>query len=276
MRTRAVLGTFDGVHAGHRALFQRANELSLSDGMTVIAVVIDRDGERITDVRERRELLLRAGAAEVHVLPLEHVRYMSADRFVDYIKESLGVHAAVCGYNFRFGRGREGDAALLGSLIPTEVVPEQRIDALTVSSTAVRAALSEGRVEDAALLLGRSYTVSGEVRDGKRLGRTRGYPTANLPYPEGRTPMRRGVYFTRVHTACGIYNAMSNVGICPTVSGTQTVVESYLMNYTGELYGETVTVEFLHFHRPEQRFADLDALYERIALDGKSAEDFFK
>ncbi len=276
MKTRAVLGTFDGVHIGHRALFARANELSAVDRLTVVAVVVHRDGEPITDMAEREELLRQAGAAEVHTLSLDDIRHMEASEFVDHIKEAFGVCAAVCGYDFRFGRGRAAGAAELCALLPTEVVPEQKAGDLTVSSTAVRAALSEGRAEDAALLLGRAYTVRGSVKDGKHLGRTRGYPTANIPYPHGRTPMRKGVYFTLVHTPCGTFNAVSNVGVCPTVSGEQTVIESYLLDYTGQLYGEQITVEFLRFLRPEERFADLDALYERIALDTACAKEFFK
>lgn len=276
MKTRAVLGTFDGVHIGHRALFARAKELSRIDRLEVVAVVIHREGESITDLPRREALLRGAGAAEVHLLPLCRIRHMGAAEFVAYLKEDFGVCAAVCGYDFRFGRGRQAGAAELSALLPTEVVPEQRADSLTVSSTAVRAALAEGRAEDAARLLGRSYTVEGRVKDGKHLGRTRGYPTANIPYPHGRAPMGKGVYFTLVHTPCGTFEAVSNVGVCPTVSGSETVIESYLLDYTGQLYGEEITVEFLHFLRPEQRFADLDALYRRIALDEASAREYFK
>ena len=276
MSRRGVLGTFDGVHIGHRALFFRARERAAEDAMPILALVILRSGPFITDLCEREELLREAGADQVVFLPLEEVRHMSAEDFVSYIKDEYGVSAAVCGYDFRFGKDRAGDAALLSSLIQTDVVPEQRVDGHAVSSSRIRQALSEGRAEEAAAMLGRSYSISGQVGGGKRLGRTKGYPTANIPYPEGRAELRRGVYFTRVWVGEDCYDAVSNCGVCPTVQGESTVVESYLLDFHGELYGSFVKTEFLHFLRGEERFSHIDALYERIALDKEAAIRYFK
>lgn len=276
MISRAVLGTFDGVHLGHRALFSRALTLCAADGMTPIAILIHREGELITDLAERERLLREAGAQQVAVFRLSDIRHKSAEEFIEYIKKDYGVRAAVCGYDFRFGRDRQGTPEILGELLPTEVVPEQRIGELTVSSTAVRAALKEGRTEDAARLLGRSFSVFGVVSSGKQLGRTRGYPTANIPYGQGRCPLRRGVYFTRVKTAEGEYNAISNIGRCPTVGGDTDMLESYLLDFDGSLYGEGITVELLHFHRDEAHFPDVDALYAQISADRLAAEEYFK
>ncbi|MBQ8696216.1 MAG: riboflavin biosynthesis protein RibF [Clostridia bacterium] len=275
MSTRAVLGTFDGVHAGHRALFLRACELSRGDGLTVVAIVICRDGRAITDMYERVAMLRSAGAERVHLLELADVRHMSAADFVDYISREYGVRAAVCGYDFRFGRDRCGSPETLGALLPTEVVPEQRIDGVTVSSTAIREALAQGRMEDAAKLLGRPYRLTGAVTHGKRLGSTRGYPTANIPYPDGRAQLARGVYFTRVILGERSFNAVSNLGVCPTVQGEDTVVENHLLDFDGSLYGEQITVEFLHYLRGEERFPDVDALYGRIAADTELAREYF-
>jgi len=275
MSSRAVLGTFDGVHLGHRALFSRAVRLCEHDGLTPVAIVIHREGELITDLSERERLIKETGVSRVEVIPLESIRHKSAEEFIEYIKEAYDVAAALCGYDFRFGKDRVGTPDTLCALLPTEVVPEQRLDGVTVSSTAIRLALKEGRVEDAARLLGRSFSLEGKVAHGKQLGRTRGYPTANIPYESGRCPLRCGVYFTRVKTEGGEYNAVSNLGTCPTVGGGSDMLESYLMGFDGSLYGESISVELVHFRRDEMHFSDIDALYTQINADLKAAEEFF-
>lgn len=275
MSLRAIFGTFDGVHLGHRALFSRAVELCEQDGLTPIAMIIHREGGLITDLEERARLIKATGVSRVEVIPLEGVRHKSAEEFIEHIKEAYGVSAALCGYDFRFGKGRCGTPETLCSLLPTEVIPEQRIDGVTVSSTAIRLALKEGRVEDAARLLGRGFSLEGKVASGKQLGRTRGYPTANIPYEKGRCPLRRGVYFTCVKTSGGEYNAISNLGTCPTVGGGEDMLESYLLDFDGTLYGESISVELVHFHRDEERFPDIDALYTQINADLEAAKGFF-
>lgn len=275
MSIRAVLGTFDGVHLGHRALFARARELSDADGLAVAAIVICRGEELITGLSEREALLRAAGADEVYFVPLERVRGLSGEEFVHHLQTELGARAAVCGYDFRFGKGRADDAKTLSVMMPTEIVPAVTVDGVKVSSTAIREALKDGRIEDAALFLGGNFRVGGRVAGGKQLGSKRGFPTANIPYPPEETEMARGVYFTRVHCEDKAYNAISNVGVCPTVEGTDTVIESHLLDFDGLLYGEDITVEFLHYLRGERRFPDIESLYGQIAADTEAAKEYF-
>ncbi len=273
---RVVLGTFDGVHKGHRALFARAKALSLLDGLAVEACVIDRpSGAGLCTPDERVSLLRRAGAEDVFLLPLQEVRDLSCEEFVTLLRERRQARQAVCGYNFTFGKDRAGDAGTLCGLIPTEVVPACTVDGDPVSATAIRALLAGGRPDRAAGLLGRPYAVAGEVIHGARLGGRLGFPTANVVFPEGQAPVRYGVYCTRVHTRAGIREAVTNVGVRPTVGGTGVRAESYLFDCEDDLYGSTVRVEFLHFLREERRFACTDALSAQMRADADRARAFF-
>lgn len=271
---RAVLGSFDGFHAGHRALFARARELCAGDGLALLAVVIRRGGDgRLSDGQTLHAMLSEAGADGVVELALEDIKGLTYKEFVLFLKEKCCARACVCGFNFRFGAGRAGSAQTLASLIPTDIVAELRLQGQTVSSSAVRALLAAGDVRRAAQLLSRPYSVSGEVTHGKALGRRMGAPTANIPLPEGACVPKHGVYLTRVTHGGSAHYAVTNVGVRPTVDGADVNVESWLFDFTGDLYGKPVTVEFLEYIRAEERFPSVAALEAQIALDRECAKE---
>lgn len=270
---RAVLGSFDGFHAGHRALFARARELCGEDGLACLAVVIRRGGERLSEDGQKRSLLLEAGADGVAVFELDDIKELTCEEFVLLLKEKYCARACVCGFNFRFGAGRSGSVGTLASLIPTEIVPEVRLGGESVSSSAVRALLAAGEVRRASEMLLRPYSVSGEVEHGKALGRRMGFPTANIRFPEGACVPRRGVYLTRVRRGGDAGYAVTNVGVRPTVGGEDVNAESWLFDFEGDLYGKLITVEFLEYIRAERRFPSVAALEEQIALDRERAKE---
>ena len=274
---RMVLGTFDGVHTGHCKLFERAKALSEGDGLPVAACVIDRPGEaRLCTPEERIALLKAAGAQTVILLPLQEVRDLSCTEFVTLLSRRYHARAAVCGDNFTFGKDRTGDPETLCALMPTEVVPAYTVDGAPVSATAIRSLLAEGKPGRAALLLGRDYAVEGEVTHGAHLGSSLGFPTANVPFPAGQAPVRYGVYCTLVHTPDGVWQAVTNVGQRPTVNGTGVRTESYLFSCDADLYGSRVRTRFLHFLRPEVRFASVEALAAQIRSDAEATRAFFR
>lgn len=268
---RAVLGTFDGVHAGHRALFARARALRAADGLPVLAVVIDRGGARLTTPGEREQLLTQAGADATAVFSLDAIRDLAGARFIELLRDEYGVCACVCGYDFTFGARRSGNADALRALIDTEVVDAVVIDGAPVSSTRVRSLLSQGKAADAARLLGRPFRICGTVVHGRALGRTLGFPTANIPLGAELVEPAHGVYAARVACGGAVYPAVTNIGTRPTVSGEGVSVESWLLGFDGDLYGQNITVDLIGFLRPEQKFPDVGALRAAVHADADAA-----
>jgi len=295
--TRPVLttGTFDGVHHGHRSILQRLTALARQEeGESVLftfhphpRLVLfpgDTDLKLLNTVQEKTALLEAAGLDHLLVVPFSRAfSQMQADDYVrQLLVEKIGVHAVVIGYDHRFGRDREGGLELLtrmggehGFLV--EEIPAQEVDHMQVSSTKVRHALLEGAVEVANELLGYRYPLSGIVVKGDQLGRTLGYPTANIGLldPNKLVP-GDGVYSVRVQLREGEFGGMLYIGQRPTLDGAlgQRSVEVNVFDLdpayrTGErdLYGEAIAVRFVQRIRGDIRFSGLDALREQLGLD---------
>jgi riboflavin kinase/FMN adenylyltransferase len=186
----------------------------------------------------------------------------------------------VCGFNYRFGAGGQGTPANLQEFFDAPgfsgvtVWPEMTVDGLTVSSTHIRQALIAGDMDVVTSLLGRPYHLESRVVYGKRLGNTLGFPTANQFFPAERLIPAHGVYATLAHTRQGVFPAVSNVGVRPTVEGDvrhRINCETYLIGFDGDLYGQTVRVEFLSHLRGEERFDSLEALRAAISADADTA-----
>ena len=282
-----ALGNFDGVHLGHRAVLARAVEEARRMGGRVVAAtfwphprsVIGR-GEHpglLTTLEARREELLRVGADEVRVIPFdEALSKKSPEAFVaDVLVGDLGAAAVVVGENFRFGYKAAGN---VGDLV--RIMREHGGDAYAVevqgggegiSSTRIRSLLLGGEVAEAEELLGRPYTVRGEVVLGNRRGRTIGFPTANVrPDPAVVVPAR-GVYACAVHVGEDVYAACTNVGVAPTFERGESRIEAHLLDFGGGLYGQIVEVRFLQWIRGERRFSGVDELKEQIGRDVEEA-----
>jgi riboflavin kinase/FMN adenylyltransferase len=278
-----TVGNFDGVHRGHAALLSVARELARFHGNKVVAVTFDphplvllapeRYQPPLTTIGERARLLQAIGADHVVVLQtsMELLALSPLEFFGGILEESLRARGVVEGFNFRFGHDRAGSNALLqGYCYQTGLafreVPAFELDGRPVSSSRVRDALLAGDLAAATELLGRPYRVSGVVGTGARRGRTIGFPTANLDRVETLLP-GNGVYAVRVHSATGRFAGAAHVGPNVTFGEDSRKVEVYLLDFAGDLYGQTLAVDFVARIRGTEKFASADALIEQMNRD---------
>lgn len=280
-KTIYALGYFDGVHLGHRALLNACRELSERCGCQSGAVTFSGHPQQrisgkaialINTNADRRQLLLRDVDAVEEFAFTEKLMAMPWQDFLDMLVRDHNAAGFVCGSDFHFGCRGEGTAALLqsycqGQNLVCAIVPQQYLQNIRISSTHIRAQLENGNIKEANRFLGHPHMLSGMVVSGKQLGRTIGFPTANLPYPDGLVTLPHGVYACRATVDGGHYNAITNIGTRPTVSGEGVTVEAHLLGFSGELYGKSLALEFLDFIRPEQKFESLAKLQEQIAKD---------
>lgn len=287
-----ALGFFDGVHLGHGALLRRVRALADARGLTAMALSFDvHPLERITgspvllltSVQERERLMREQyGMDEVRFLPFDrHMLELPWERFLDEVligRENAAY--VVCGYDYRFGFRGEGTPERLRAAcavrgIGCEVVDRVEVCAQTVSSTAIRAQIAAGAVARARQFLGHPYSVTGTVVHGNALGRTMGFPTANVCAEPAVLLPGRGVYITRAHIPAGVFSSVTNIGVRPTVGGDRVTVESWLADFSGDLYGQPIRLEFWEFLRPEQKFDDLSALSAQIKENASAARSYF-
>lgn len=281
-------GTFDGVHRGHRSILQRLNEVARQEGGESVLftfhphprMVLDpgaTDLKLLNTPAEKAALLEKAGLDHLLVIPFSrHFSQMAPEAYVhDLLVGAIGVRAIVIGYDHRFGRNRAGNIDLLRSMgdryaLRVEEIPAQEVDHITVSSTKVRNALLKGDVSTANELLGYGYPLSGVVVKGDQLGRTMGYPTANIgaidPY---KLVPGDGVYAVEVITGGAVHGGMLYIGQRPTLSeaGLQRTVEVNIFGLDRDLYGEAISVRFVDRIRGDLRFAGLKELEDQLHLD---------
>ena len=284
----ACIGAFDGLHLGHRALVGRAVARARALGVPAVALSFEplpREffaGEakppRLMLPRARLAGLLGLGCDRVGLLRFDAaLAAMPSAQFIERVLVGrLGVREVWVGPGFRFGRGREGDLALLQAagaahgFTADEIAPVL-LEGERVSSTRIRAALVAGDFALAARLLGRPYAIGGHVVRGQQLGRTLGYPTANLRYG-GKTPALRGIYATWVHgVAAHPWPSVSSFGTRPTVDGVEPLLEAHLFDFDGDLYGRRIEVEFVAHLRDEEKFPDLATMVAQIRRDDERA-----
>ena len=287
----ATIGNFDGVHAGHQAVLERLRKVGRRHNLPIVVITFEPypaeyfQGEgapaRLTSLREKWRLVRDLGADRLICLHFNgQLANMSAAGFVDDILvRQLGIRHLIVGDDFRFGRGREGDFAFLRQAgakygFDVESMPTYELDGERVSSTRVRCALANGRLDEAERLLLRPYAVTGRVVHGDKLGRQLGYPTANLRFR--RPPPLRGIFAVEVDGVDGARFGVASLGTRPTVNGTRTLLEVYLFDYAAELYGHVVTVVFRRLLREERRFDSVDALAEQIGRDAEAAREYFR
>ncbi len=284
-----ALGFFDGVHLGHAALLRRTRERAEALGAAPAVLTFDVHPDTlvhgapvplITSPEDRAELVRRLFGVE-EILSLRFDRSLMElpwDRFLEWVQEEFGAIHLVCGHDFTFGWKGEGNPALLRAKcaqlgLGADVIPKVTLDGETVSSTRIRELLLEGELERANRLLGHPHALTDTVRTGYRLGRKLGAPTINMRFGEGVLVPAHGVYAGRLRIEGESIDrwAVTNIGVRPTVSdGQQVSVESYILDYSGNLYGKRVRLEFREFLRPERKFEDTDALKEQIARDAQA------
>lgn len=281
-----ALGTFDGVHIGHRAILSAAKQKSTALG-TDLAVLIfsasPHGAACILPLCDRLAEFRALGVNLAAVCDFSELRTLAPTAFVtDILLDRLGAVAVSAGYNYRFGAQAAGDTDLLAAVcaargVSCAITPCVCLDGAPVSSTRIRALLAAGEVEAADRLLGYRYYLRGEVLHGKQLGRTLGMPTINQRFSDGRVIPAHGVYYTTAEIDGAVFPAVSNVGTRPTVSTDGAVdLETHILHYSGELYGRTVTVRFHARGRVETRFADAQALGTAVMRDIAAAEAYFE
>lgn len=289
-KTIYALGFFDGVHLGHQALLRQCVALAQQLHCEAAAITFDRHPMSlfssqipplINSISDRELLLRRCGIQTVRILPVtREVMSTPWEAFLDQLLEQ-GAAGFVCGDDFRFGDGGRGNARLLEEYcqarsLPCAIVSEQTLDAIRVSSTYIRRQLETGDMATAVRFLGHPHILTGTVVRGHQLGRKLGMPTANLRIPEGLAVPKFGVYICRCLIDGESYPAVTNIGTRPTVEGQGITVEPWILDYTGDLYGHRITLEFYRFLRPEMKFASLEELKAQIRTDAEETARFFK
>lgn len=286
--TVATIGNFDGIHRGHQAIVRQLHDLArrLDTRTTVITFdplpgeyfLGDKAPARLTTLREKFIQFDRLGVDQLLTMPFNRkLAEMPAQQFIDDILvRGLAIKALVIGDDFRFGKGREGDFNLLrqaGEHYGFEVIDTKTVldDEERISSTRIRNALAAGDLELAARLLGRPYSMSGTVIHGEKLGRTIGFPTANIRVHRTVSPLH-GVFAVEVEC---IGYGVTNVGTRPTVDGKGFLIETHLLDFDGDLYGQHINIRWLKKLRGEQKFDSLDALKAQIRKDIDAARLYF-
>jgi riboflavin kinase / FMN adenylyltransferase len=276
---RVAVGTFDGVHLGHREVI-RGEDTVLTFDPHPLSVIAPAHAPRLLTTLERKaELVAGLGVEELVVVPFDaEFAERSAQRFRDEVLAGAlcATHVSV-GENFRFGHGAKGDPDLLRAdgRFETRVSPLLEVDGEVVSSSHIRGLVLGGAVEYADRLRGAPFPITGEVVHGDKRGRELGFPTANLIPREGYVTPGHGVYACRATTADGrTYAAATNVGVRPMfVTGRGELIEAYLLDYDGDLYGTDLRLEFLKRLRGEKRFESVEALVEQMGRDVDEARD---
>ena len=299
-----ALGIFDGVHLGHRAVISRATGVEQSPGevegdsgsvpkggtgakeLLTAAVFtflqppwkVNKEGAReLLTPQQKCKALESLGVEELIQADFDRLRDMSPEEFVQRVlHEDLDARRVCCGFNYRFGRGGAGDAALLTRLcvqydIQVITVPAVEVDGQPVSATRIRRLIEQGEVQQASRLLGRPFTLDFTVVGGQKLGRLLGTPTINQPLPEHFVRPRVGVYASRVEVEGRVAHGVTNVGIRPTVGAKGPLAETWIAGFQGDLYGKRVPVTLVKFLRPEQKFSSVEELQKQILRDEQAA-----
>lgn len=285
-----ALGFFDGVHLGHQALLTACRELAEEHGCAAAAVtftthpdglVLGKAPALLNTIEDKARILCAYGMADVLALPFDET--LMSTPWSEFLEALLAMGAAgfVCGDDFRFGAKGHGTAEKLAAFcaernLPHAIVQEQVLDGERISSSRIRACLEQGDLDQANRLLGHPMMLTGTVQPGKQLGRTLGFPTANLVFPEGLIVPRFGVYACGVSVDEDIYYAVVNIGTRPTVDGNGITIEAHLLDFEGDLYGKEISVAFYKFLRPEQKFASLEELQREIQKNAHETRIFFE
>lgn len=285
-----TIGNFDGVHRGHQAMLTRLGEAA--EDLSLPATVLTFEPHpreyfareaappRLSTLRDKLEQFAALGVGRVYIARFNAtLAGLGAQPFIDEVLvRALGTRWLLVGADFRFGRGRAGDLALLRASARTfsvEAMPTVNVDGERVSSSAIRDALAKGELERVGRALGRPYAISGRVTHGDKRGRSLGFPTANLPLRH--KPALSGIFAVRVRGVGDSPQAgVASLGVRPTIMvGARPLLEVFVFDFDQAIYGRRVSVEFLHKLRDEERYEDLDALKRQIHADVAQARDYF-
>jgi riboflavin kinase/FMN adenylyltransferase len=284
-----AMGNFDGVHLGHRAVIDAALQMGRSHGRPALAVTFEPHPRsffspntpqfRLTDEIGKLRLLAGAGLAGAVVMTFDKRRAgTTAQDFIHHdLIERLGISGIAVGYDFHFGKGRVGSPSLLVAEAPRlgiEVDVQAHVDIAErpVSSSAIRMALAEGQIEDATAMLGGPWFVTGQVIHGDKRGRDLGYPTANIRLDKN-CGLKHGIYAVRVGRGTQRFDGVASFGRRPTFDNGAPLLEIFLFDFEGDLYGDSLDVAFIAFIRDELKFDGIDALIRQMDRDSAAARE---
>ncbi|MES2796177.1 MAG: bifunctional riboflavin kinase/FAD synthetase [Bacteroidota bacterium] len=284
-------GTFDGVHLGHQKILAKLKEITVAKGGESVLITFFPHPRMVLFNDSQKLKLLNTLSEKIHLLEKFEIDHLviipftrefseiNSQTFIqDILVERIGAKVLVIGYDHRFGKNREGSFEYLkenASKFGFEVleIPRQDIENIGISSTIIRNSILAGEVEQAALLLGASYSLNGKVVKGKQLGRTLGYPTANIYVVEDyKLIPAEGVYAVRIVHNHNQYNGVLNIGKRPTIEGKDRTIEVFIFDFDKEIYGENLTIHFVKKIREEIKFNSLDDLKAQIGKDAEEAK----
>lgn len=293
-QTVVTIGTFDGVHIGHQKILKQItkNAQALQCESLVLTffphprMVLqkDTDMKQLNSVNEKLQLLEGLGIDNIVIHPFDKdFSRLTAEEFVkEVLVDKFKVKKIIIGYDHRFGRNRTAnidDLKTYGDLFGFEVeqISAEEINAVSVSSSKIRNALIDGNLDVAAAYLGYNYSITGIVSKGKQLGRTLGFPTANITIKdENKLIPTNGVYVVKSILSDEVFYGMMNIGTRPTVDGTLRTVEIHFFDFSNDIYGQEITISLLKRMRDEQKFESLDALKEQLKIDQNNAMMYLK
>lgn len=254
------------MHVGHRKLLSRAKEFSLPVGVTSI---VGGKGKSLFTEKERERVFSGLGIDFVFSLSFEKIRELSPEAFIGLLEEEFSPSVFVCGEDFRFGFQAAGTPETLKreGQVRVEVVELLEINGGKVSASRIKTHLSAGEVEEANVLLGETFFLEGEVFPDRRIGRTIGFPTANIAYPKEKFPLKKGVYQTEITVNGVSYQGITNYGARPTFDDETVCTETYIDGFSGDLYGKRLKINFLRFLREIKKFDGVDGLKEQLQAD---------
>ena len=290
--TAVALGGFDAMHIGHQAIVRDVVAYARAHGLTSVvylfrnqprSVLTGEAGPSVNTFSRRLAILEELGVdAVVAEWFTKEYQTIPAQTFVEtYLREWLGAEYAAAGFNYRFGRRGEGDIETLRRLgsecgIRVHSMPCITLDGAPVSSTRIRNLIQDGAMEEAADCLGRKFSVGGRVVDGNRLGRTMGFPTANLDLPEEHILPRYGVYVSQTRADGRWFPSITNVGDKPTVTRHYPCIETHLLGYRGDLYGKEIEIRFCAYLRGIKKFSGMEELKAQLKRDKQTALRYFE
>lgn len=291
-KTIVTIGTFDGVHLGHSVILNRLNEIARKTKLQSVLITffphprhvlqtVDQDMKLINTLDEKKFLLEKSGLDNLVVqeFTIEFSRIQSANFVRDFLVEKLNLHTLVIGYDHHFGRNREGsikELTVLSDLygFNIEMIPSQVFDHVAVSSTKIRKLLASGEIEKVNHYLGYSFFLSGKVIRGNAIGKTIGFPTANISIEDkSKLHPADGVYAVQVVLEENEYRGMMNIGSKPTVDGNKKSLEVYILDFSGDIYGKELKIKFITRIREEKKFENLDALKQQLLIDKNKVQN---
>ncbi len=275
MKTAVALGTFDGLHTAHREV------LNLPDGYKKVALtfktppkmVIFGQSELLLSENDKCSYLKELGINEIISLDFNEVRNDSPESFLNFLKNDIGADYIACGFNYRFGKNGAGDTALLSDFCNKNGI-ELRVskpyllpDSTPLSSSYIRSLLKGGQVDKANKFLYKPFSFTAKVEKGDQRGRIIGFPTINQKYPTDLVKLRFGVYKTEVLVDGEKYDAITDIGVRPTYETDFIISETFIKNFSGDLYGKEITVTPIKFLRDEKKFSNINELKKQIEID---------